>query len=114
VARAYQQLSPLCESAYRELGVPGTFREALERAFGRPLSTPDAPDNAPLLWNYATARKDERIEVTVGRAEAAAHGPAQRHDREGQAAGTRDRDAAHAETPTVGTNTEQHGTTQST
>jgi hypothetical protein len=63
VARAYLQLSPLCESAYRELGVPGTFREALERAFGRLLSTPDAPADAALLWNYATYQyKDERLE----------------------------------------------------
>jgi hypothetical protein len=63
VARAYQQLSPLCESAYRELGVPGTFREALERAVGRMLATPDVPANAPLLWNYATYQyKDEQIE----------------------------------------------------
>jgi hypothetical protein len=63
VARAYLQLAPLCESAYRELGVPGTFREALERAFGRLLATPDAPENAPLLWNYATYQyKDERLE----------------------------------------------------
>ena len=63
VARAYQQLSPLCESAYRELGVPGTFREALARAFGRLLATPDAPENAPLVWNYATYQyKDERLE----------------------------------------------------
>jgi hypothetical protein len=63
VARAYLQLSPLCESAYRELGVPGTFRETLERAFGRLLATPDAPENAPLVWNYATYQyKDERLE----------------------------------------------------
>ena len=63
VARTYHQLSPLCESAYRELGVPGTFREALERAIGRMLATPDVPANAPLLWNYATYQyKDEQIE----------------------------------------------------
>jgi len=54
VARALQQLQPLCESAYRELGVPGTFREALERAFGRLLATPDVGASEPLTWNYAT------------------------------------------------------------
>lgn len=63
VARAYQQLQPLCESAYRELGVKGTFRDALERAIGRLLATPDVPADAPLLWNYATYQyTDEHLE----------------------------------------------------
>jgi hypothetical protein len=63
VARAYQQLGPLCETAYRELGVPGTFREALERAIGRLLAVPDVAADAPLTWNYATYQyADERLE----------------------------------------------------
>lgn len=63
VARAYQQLQPLCESAYRELGVEGAFRDALERAIGRLLETPDVPADAPLFWNYATYQyTDEHLE----------------------------------------------------
>ena len=66
-ARALVQLQPLCESAYRELGVPGTFREALERAFGRLLATPDVPASAPLTWNYATYQyADPKIEALSG------------------------------------------------
>lgn len=63
VARAYQQISPLCEAAYRDLGVEGTFRRALERAIGRLLATPDVAADAPLAWNLVTYQyTDERIE----------------------------------------------------
>ncbi len=54
VAAAYARLAPLCETAYRELGVEGTFQGALERAIGRLLAAPDAPEEAPLLWNFVT------------------------------------------------------------
>ncbi len=63
VAGAYQRLEPLCEAAYRELGVEGTFRGALERAIGRLLAAPDVPADAPLTWNFATYQyADARLE----------------------------------------------------
>jgi hypothetical protein len=63
VARAYQQLAPLCESAYRELGVEGTFRGALERAMGRLLATPDVAADARLVSDSVAYRyDDDRLE----------------------------------------------------
>lgn len=63
VASAYQRLEPLCEAAYRDLGMEGTFRHALERAIGRLLATPDVPADAPLTWNFVTYQyADDRLE----------------------------------------------------
>lgn len=63
VAGAYQRLEPLLEAGYRELGMEGTFRGALERAIGRLLAAPDVPSDAPLTWNFATYQyADARLE----------------------------------------------------
>lgn len=63
VAGAYQRLEPLLEAGYRELGLGGTFRGALERAIGRLLAAPDVPADAPLTWNFATYQyADARLE----------------------------------------------------
>ncbi len=49
VAELYHRIRPLCDQAYRELGLPGgTFEDALERAFGRLLAV-QVPDSAQAL-----------------------------------------------------------------
>lgn len=59
---AYRTLQPLFEASYRDLGQPdGSFDNALERAIGTLLATPDVPDQTPLephatLFRYADPR----------------------------------------------------------
>jgi hypothetical protein len=65
VAELYQHIRPLCDQAYKELGLPGgTFQDALDRAFGRLLAV-QVPAQPPVLvshgalWAYADPRLEE-------------------------------------------------------
>ncbi len=64
VAQLYHHIQPLCDEAYRELGLPnGSFEDALNRAFGRLLAvhvTDTVPEVVPKGALYAYA--DPRLE----------------------------------------------------
>ncbi len=58
LAKLYHRVEPLCDQAYKELGLPGTFEDALARAFGRLLAVhvPAAPPELVphgAMWAYA-------------------------------------------------------------
>lgn len=64
VAQLYHRIQPLCDQAYKELGLPnGTFEDALSRAFGRLLAvhvTNTLPKvvSKGALWAYADPRRE--------------------------------------------------------
>ena len=64
LARLYGRLKPRLEEAYAELGVPGTFDEAMVRAIRHLLETPIPPANAAVQQAKGTnyAYVDKRFE----------------------------------------------------